>query len=86
MCVFFFLPDFDAIARSETPELRKSVFFCWPWEFTFLLLFGIFFWFLFLFFFQIFGRAEVFLIASGGDLILKEILLDRREEFFVQLT
>jgi hypothetical protein len=32
-------------------------------------------------FFQIFGRAGVFLIASGGDLILKEILLDRREEF-----
>jgi hypothetical protein len=51
------------------------------------LLFGVFF-FLFLFFvlFQIFGRAGVFLIVSGGDLILKEILLDRSEEFFVQLT
>ncbi len=88
LCVcFFLLPDFDAIARSETPELRKSVCFCWPWEFVFLLLFGVFF-FLFLFFvlFQIFGRAGVFLIVSGGDLILKEILLDRSEEFFVQLT
>jgi hypothetical protein len=40
---FFFLPDFDAIARSETPELRKSVCFCWRWEFIFLLLFGVFF-------------------------------------------
>jgi hypothetical protein len=44
------------------------------------LLFGVFFVFVFVFF-QIFGRAGVFLIASGGDLILKEILLDRREEF-----
>jgi type II secretory pathway component PulF len=79
-CVFFVLPDFDAIARSETPELRKSVCSCWRWEFVFLLLFGVFFVFVFVFF-QLFGRAGVFLIASGGDLILKEILLDRREEF-----
>jgi hypothetical protein len=47
---------------------------------------NLFFFCYLVFFFQIFVRAGVFLIASGGDLILKEILLDRREEFFVQLT
>ncbi len=56
-CVcFFVLPDFDAIARSETSELRKSVCFCWRREFIHF--FVIWCFFLFLFFSKSSGEQE----------------------------